>query len=101
MCLFWTLFTPVSEIIENSQLSKSSKNLVSKSPQFILNRLLCDQSAYEGRKHFFERCLHGFKRELLLEKHKPVCRGINQAARAIEMPKPGTEQAKICFENHH
>ena len=34
----------------------------------------------------------------MLEKHKPDCRGINQAAVAIEMPKPGT---KISFDNQH
>ena len=66
-----------------------------------LNRLLYDQSAYEGRKHFCERGLHGFIREDLLEDHKPDCRGINQAAVAIEILKPGTEQAKIRFENPH
>ena len=33
----------------------------------------------------------------MLAKHKPNCRGINQAAAAIEMPKPGE---KISYRNH-
>lgn len=41
-----------------------------------LNRLLYHESKYRGRKHFCERCLHGFTREDLLEAHKPECRGI-------------------------
>ena len=41
-----------------------------------LNRLLHDQSKYEGRKHFCERCLHGYSREDLLAAHRPECRGI-------------------------
>ena len=66
-----------------------------------LNRLLNHQSKHTNRLYFCERCLHGFTRQDLLEEHKPDCLGINQAAVAIEMPKPGTEQAKISFENHH
>ena len=58
-----------------------------------LNRLLNQQSQHAHQIHFCERCLHGFTREELLEKHKPDCRSINQAAVAIEMPKPGTDQA--------
>ena len=40
------------------------------------NRLLHDQSKYEGRKHFCKRCLHCYTREDFLEEHKPNCRGI-------------------------
>ena len=66
-----------------------------------LNRLLNQQSKNAHRLYFRERCLHGFTQEDLLEKHQPDCRGINQAAVAIEMPKPGTERTNIYFENHH
>ena len=48
-------------------------------------------------KYFCERCLHGFKREDLLERHTPDCRGINQAAAAIEMTEP---REKIMFNNY-
>ena len=45
-----------------------------------LNRLLRDQSKHKERKHFCERCLHGYTREDLLEAHRPDCRGIGQTA---------------------
>ena len=64
-----------------------------------LNRLLYDQSKYEGRKHFCERCLHGYTREDLLEAHKPECRGIGQTAVRVEMPEEGKN--KLTFQNHH
>ena len=54
-----------------------------------LNRLLYDQSKYRGRKHFCERCLHGYTREDLLEAHRPNCRGIGQTAVRVEMPEEG------------
>ena len=66
-----------------------------------LKSLLNKQSKDTHRLYFCERCLHGFTRGDLLEEHKPDCRGINQAAVAIKIPKPGTDQSKICFENHH
>ena len=34
-----------------------------------LNRLLYDQIKYKRRKHFCERCLHGYSREDLLQRH--------------------------------
>ena len=52
-----------------------------------LNRLLHDQSKCSNRKHFCERCLHGYTREDLLEAHKPECRGIGQTAVRVEMPE--------------
>ena len=42
-----------------------------------LNRLLYDQSKHREKKHFCERCLHGYSREDLLEAHKPDCQGIS------------------------
>ena len=64
-----------------------------------LNRLLYDQSKHQHRKHFCERCLHGYTREDLLEAHKPDCRGIEQTAVRVEMPKAG--ENKLTFQNHH
>ena len=62
-----------------------------------LNRLLYDQSKHREQKHFFERCLHGYKREDLLEAHRPECKGIGQTAVRVEMPQEG----KLTFQNHH
>ena len=64
-----------------------------------LNRLLYDQSKHRERKHFCERCLHGYTREDLLEAHRPDCRGIGQTAVRVEMPEEG--QNKLIFQNHH
>ena len=64
-----------------------------------LNRLLHDQSKHKERKHFCERCLHGYTREDLLEAHKPECRGIGQTAVRVEMLEEGKN--KLAFQNHH
>ena len=64
-----------------------------------LNRLLYDQSKHKDRKHFCERCLHGYTREDLQEAHKTVCRGIGQTAVRVEMPEEGKN--KLAFQNHH
>ena len=39
------------------------------------NRLLY-QTKHQHRQHFCERCLHGYSRKALLERHIPECRGI-------------------------
>ena len=65
-----------------------------------LNRLLYNQSKYQHRKYFCERCLHGYTREDLLEAHKLDCRGIGQAAVRVEMPEAGKND-KLTFQNHH
>ena len=62
-----------------------------------LNRLLYDQNKHREQKHFCERCLHGYKREDLLEAHRPECKGIGQTAVRVEMPPEG----KLTFQNHH
>lgn len=36
-----------------------------------LNLLLYDQFMHRERKHFCERCIHGYSREGLLKSHKP------------------------------
>ena len=62
-----------------------------------LNRLLYDQNKHREQKHFCERCLHGYKREDLLEAHRPECKGIGHTAVRVEMPQEG----KLTFQNHH
>ena len=64
-----------------------------------LNRLLYDQSKHRERKHFCERCLHGYSREDLLEAHKPECMGVGQRAVRIEMPEEGKN--KLSFRSWH
>lgn len=64
-----------------------------------LNRLLYDQTKHKERKHFCERCLHGYTRADLLEQHKPDCRGNGERAIRIEMPK--SEKSILKFENWH
>ena len=64
-----------------------------------LNRLLYDQSKHKERKHFCERCLHGYSREDLLEAHRPECKGIGQTAVRVEMPEEGKN--KLTFQNYH
>ena len=62
-----------------------------------LNRLPYDQNKHREQKHFCERCLHGYKREDLLEAHKLECKGIGQTAVRVEMP----QEVKLTFQNHH
>ena len=62
------------------------------------NRMLFDQTKYEGRKYFCETCLYGYSKESLLNAHKPDCQGIIKRAVKIEMPEPNT---KLKFQNHH
>ena len=52
-----------------------------------LNRLLHDQNKNGRKKHFCDRCLHGYSREDLLEAHRPECKGIGQTAVRVEMPQ--------------
>ena len=64
-----------------------------------LNRLFYNQSKHRERKHFCERCLHGYTRDDLLEAHKLDCCGIGQTAVRVEMPQAG--ENKLTFQNHH
>ncbi|KAK3767931.1 hypothetical protein RRG08_052614 [Elysia crispata] len=59
-----------------------------------LNRLLYDQSKHREKKHFCERCLHGYSREDLLEDHKPA----RESAARVEMPEEGKNT--LTFQNH-
>ena len=52
-----------------------------------LSRLLYDQSKHRERKHFCERCLHGYSRKDLLEDHRLECKGIGHQKRTLLMRK--------------
>jgi len=52
---------------------------------------------HHEKKHFCKRCLHGFSRNNLLEKHIPDCFAIN-GTQEIIMPAPGS---KVYFKNYH
>ena len=46
-----------------------------------------NQNKNGRKKHFCERCLHGYSREDLLEAHRPECKGVGQTARLPEPPQ--------------
>ena len=62
-----------------------------------LSALLYDQNRHNESKHFCERCLHGYKRRDLLERHKPECKGLLKSPTRTEMPKEG--ENKMAFQN--
>ena len=64
-----------------------------------LSALLFDQSKNSNSKHFCERCLHGYSRIELLERHKPECKGLLKSPTRTEMPKEG--ENKMAFQNFH
>ena len=51
-----------------------------------LTALLYDQTRHGGAKHFCERCLHGYSRKELLERHKPECKGLLKTPTRTELP---------------
>ena len=51
-----------------------------------LSALLYDQNRHNESKHFCERCLHGFSRKELLERHKLECKGLLKTPTRTEMP---------------
>ena len=61
--------------------------------------LLFDQSKDSNAKHFCERCLHGYSRRDLLERYKPMCKGLLKSPIRTEMTKVG--ENKIAFKNHY
>ena len=63
-----------------------------------LTALLFDKSKNSNRKHFCERCLHGYKTSDLLERHKPECKGLLKSSTRTEMPKDG--ENKMSFTNY-
>ena len=64
-----------------------------------LTALLYDQNHHNESKHFCERCLHGYKRKELLERHKPEFKGLLKTPTRTEMPKEG--ENKMSFINFH
>ena len=64
-----------------------------------LTALLYDQNRHNESKHFFERCLHGYKTIDLLESHKPECKGLLKSPTRTEMPKEG--ENKMAFKNFY
>jgi len=64
-----------------------------------LTALLYDQNRHNESKHFCERCLHGYSRKELLERHKPECKGLLKTATRTEMLKEG--ENKMAFKNHY
>ena len=64
-----------------------------------LSALLYDQSRHNESKHFCERCLHGYSRRELLERHKPECKGLLKSLTRTEMPKEGENE--MAFQNFH
>ena len=64
-----------------------------------LSALFYDQNRHNESKHFCERCLHGYSRRELLERHKPECKGLLKSPTRTEMPKEG--ENKMAFQNSH
>ena len=64
-----------------------------------LSALLYDQNRHNESKHFCERCLHGYSRRELLERHKPECKGLLKSPTRTEMPKEGDN--KMSFQNYY
>ena len=64
-----------------------------------LTALLYDQTRHNESKHFCERCLHGYSRPELLERHKPECKGLLKRPTRTEMLQEG--ENKMEFKNHH
>ena len=64
-----------------------------------LTALLYDQNRHNESKHFCERCLHGYSRRDLLERHKPECQGLLKTPTRTETPEQGNN--KMAFTNFH
>ena len=64
-----------------------------------LTALLYDQNRHNESKHFCERCLHGYKTNDLLERHKPECQGLLKSPTRTMMPEEG--ENKMYFKNYH
>ena len=64
-----------------------------------LTALLYDQNRHNESKHFCKRCLQGYSRKDLLERHKPQCKGLLKSPTRTEMLKEGKN--KMLFTNLH
>ena len=63
-----------------------------------MSRLLFNQTKSKYKIYFCERCLYSYTRQDLLDHHIIDCKGINERAITIEMPKEGKNTVK--FKNH-
>ena len=54
---------------------------------YVWIKLLSDQTNHQHRKHFCQRCLHGYSSGALLERHIPDCKGMEKRAMRIEVPE--------------
>ena len=81
----------------NLMLTKQGEN----TPYLVkrLSALLYDQNRNNESKHFCERCLHGYSRRELLERHKPECKGLLKSPTRTDMPKQG--ENKMTFKNFY
>ena len=72
-----------------------------------INKLLANKTKRNRRMYYCTRCLHGFIRENLLEKHKKDCREINDGKAAPILPKKFKDRngkwriPTTHFKNHH
>ena len=64
-----------------------------------LTALLYDQNRHNESKHFCERCLRGYSRIDLLERHKPECQGLLKTPTRTETPEQ--DENKMTFKNFH
>jgi len=64
-----------------------------------LTVLLYEQNRHNERKNFCKRCLHGYSRKELLERHKLECKGLLKSPTRTEMLKEG--ENKMSFTNQH
>ena len=64
-----------------------------------LTARLYDQSKNSNSKHFCKRCLHGYSRKELLERHKSEYKGLLKSPTRTEMLKEG--ENKMSFTNYH
>lgn len=64
-----------------------------------LTALLYDQNRHNESKHICERCLHGYQRKELLERHKPECEELLKRPTRTELSKEG--ENKVYLTNYH
>ena len=86
--------TPRINLMLTKQRENTHYSLVKR-----LSALLYDQNRHNESKHFCERCLHGYSRRELLERHKPECKGLLKSPTRTEMPKQGDN--KMAFKNYY
>ena len=61
------------------------------------NRLMCNHTKHNNKKHFCMHCVTRFSSEEVLAKHKENCISIN-GRQGIQMTRKGS---KVQFQDHH